>query len=180
MPTAKSLLTFLALSSPSISSLIPRQSCGEGAQTVCYGSPSGTPQNIDPEDLSYLAATLRYNAQAHLSTTKEPQFFTMPPNNNFQCEEWTIAQEGTVMLLAKHTSARLNTTVLTEDIANTLDGGANPSAAQKKSSPLGACGKNGGQMGVVYNQTRAEYNTPAYKNSKATPSGLVLKVLHAP
>lgn len=60
----------------------------------------------------------------------------MPPNANFQCEGWTIASEGTVIVLAKHTSARLNTTVLYEDIANTLDGGEKPTAGQLKDSVL--------------------------------------------
>ncbi|KAK1750484.1 hypothetical protein QBC47DRAFT_365367 [Echria macrotheca] len=175
----KTLLLALAATSSlttATPTLSPRQACGEGTQKICYGAPTGTAQNIDPDDLSYLAASIRFNAR---KDAKNPAFFNMPANANFQCEEWTIASEGTVMVLAKHTSARLNTTVLYEDIANTLDGGEKPTDAQLKASVLG-CGKNGGQVGLIYNATNAAYTSETYKAWKATPSGLVIKVVRAP
>ncbi|KAK3347124.1 hypothetical protein B0T25DRAFT_593013 [Lasiosphaeria hispida] len=169
------LVALLAFSYAAASPMLEaRQSCGEGTQRVCYGAPDGTPQNIDPDDLEYLAASIRNDAR------KDPNklaFLNMLPNSNFQCEEWTIASEGTVLVLVKHTSARLNTTVLYEDIANTLDGGEKATADQKKSSILG-CGKNGGQLGLVYDKNNKAYNTETYKAWKATPSGLVIKVVH--
>ncbi|KAK4456792.1 hypothetical protein QBC42DRAFT_280557 [Cladorrhinum samala] len=152
-----------------------RQSCGEGVQKICYGAPSGTAQNIDPADVEFLAANIRYEARRDPSNLA---FFNMPPSANFQCEEWTIASEGTVVVLAKHTSARLNTTVLAEDIANTLDGGENSTAEQVRNSILG-CGENGGQVGLIYDKDNKAYNSETYKGWKATPSGLVIKVVHA-
>ena len=170
------LITLLACSYTAASPVLEaRQSCSEGVQKICYGAPSGTAQNIDPDDLAFPAANIRYDARMD---PNKLAFFNMPPNANFQCEEWTIASEGTVIVLAKHTSARLNTTVLYEDIANTLDGGEKATDEQKKNSILG-CGKNGGQVGLVYDQNNKAYNSETYKGWKATPSGLVIKVVHA-
>ncbi|KAK3997775.1 hypothetical protein QBC44DRAFT_363967 [Cladorrhinum sp. PSN332] len=172
------LLTLLVCSYTTTASplLEPRQSCGEGTQKICYGLPSGTPQNIDPADLEFLAANIRYDARKN--GPNNPTFFNMPPNANFQCEEWTIASEGTVIVLAKHTSARLNTTVLAEDIANTLDGGEGATPDQIQNSILG-CGENGGQVGLIYDKNNQAYNDERYKGWKATPSGLVIKVVRA-
>ncbi|KAH8898659.1 hypothetical protein GQ53DRAFT_816894 [Thozetella sp. PMI_491] len=170
------LITLLACSCITASPMLEaRQSCGEGTQHICYGAPDGQAQNIDPDDLDYLVANIRHVASKDPS---KPAFFNMPPNSNRQCEEWTIASEGTVLVLAKHTSAQLNTTVLYQDIANTLDGGEKATAEQKQNSILG-CGKNGGQLGLVYDKNNTVYNTDTYKTWKATPSGLVIKVVHA-
>ncbi len=170
------LITLLACSYVAASPILEaRQSCGEGMQHICYGAPDSQAQGIDPDDLLYLVDSIRHDASKDPST---PAFFNMPPNSKHQCEEWTIATEGTVLVLAKHTSAQLNTTVLYQDIANTLDGGPNATAEQKKASILG-CGKNGGQVGLVYDKNNAAYNSEAYKAWKATPSGLVIKVVHS-
>ncbi|KAK0750811.1 hypothetical protein B0T18DRAFT_455888 [Schizothecium vesticola] len=155
--------------------LEPRQLCGEGIRHICHGAPDGTPQNVNPDDIAYLAASMRNDAHQNVNGNS---FFTMPPNIKFQCEEWAIAHEGTVLVLVKHTSARLNSTVLSEDIANTLDRGENATDEQVKKSILG-CGKSGGQVGVLYDKDNKAYNTDEFKNSKATPSGLVIKVVHS-
>ncbi|KAK4221943.1 hypothetical protein QBC38DRAFT_376165 [Podospora fimiseda] len=168
-PLLKTALLTLILSLTSASSsLLPRQSCGKGTQKICYGQPTGTPQNIEPSDLEYLAAVIRYDARKN--GPQNPGWFNMPPNPNFQCEEWTIASEGTVMILVKHTSARLNTTVLAEDIAKTLD--------DAEGGILG-CGENGGQRGVIYDKGDQRYNDERYKSWKSTPEGLVIKVVRA-
>ena len=81
-------------------------------------------------------------------------------------------------MLVKHTSARLNSTVLSEDIANTFDGGENAADEQVKKSILGY-GKSGSQVGVFYDKDNKAYNTDEFRNSKAMPSGLVIKVVHS-
>ncbi|KAK3318798.1 hypothetical protein B0H66DRAFT_603363 [Apodospora peruviana] len=80
------------------------------------------------------------------------------------CSEWALPIDGagTVLALAKHTEPGLNSTVPT----------AQP--------PLVKCGVNGGQMGVVHNATDPAYNTAEYKNSKARPKGIIIKLVRAP
>jgi len=171
------------LASPTATMLLaPRQACGEGTQHLCYGQPDGTPQNIDPEDVTYLASKIRFEARKAASANPDstlPVYFNMPANAEFQCEEWSIQREASVLILVKHTSARLNSTVLALDIANTLDGGENATDEQRAKSLLG-CGTNGGQMGLVFDASNPAYTGETYKSWKTTPSGLVIKVVRAP
>lgn len=103
----------------------------------------------------------------------------MPANTEFQCEEWSIQREATVLILVKHTSARLSSTVLALDIANTLDGGENATDEERAKSLLG-CETNGGQMGLVFDASNPAYTGETYKSWKTTPSGLIIKVVRAP
>jgi len=150
-----------------------RKSCGEGAKLICYGSPDGQNQHVDPEDVAYLAALVRRDAR---KDPNNPPFYIMPANNNFACEEWGLGSEGTVLAVVKHNSARRNSSVLLEDIANTIDGGERATKEQINKSLLG-CGDHDGQLAVIVNTSHPAYNTDAYKASKAAPSDLIVKIV---
>jgi hypothetical protein len=69
----------------------------------------------------------------------------------FECGEWTfpVPDAGTVLALAKHIKPRINSSITYEDPGRTIDGGGDDASDKdKKSSLLGACGGNGGQLGV--------------------------------
>jgi hypothetical protein len=155
--------------------LLPSATCGEKAAQVCYGKPDGTAQNVNLDDLAYVAAYLRYYGQS----TDPPQALTIPATSPFECAEWSLYVSGTVMALAKHINPKVNSTVLFEDIANTIDGGETATDAQKKASLTG-CGQNGGSVGVLVNKANPYYATDAFKKSGATTDGLIIKIVKAP
>lgn len=161
----------LAISGP----LASRADCGETAARVCFGIDGGTAQDIDPEDIEYAGAFLRYIAETH-----ENPLWTMPPE--FTCSEWTIPVDGagTILVLAKHINPRTNSSVTYSDLARTIDGGANATPEQKAASLLGACGGNGGMMGVTVDTSDPAYNTPEYIASKAKPQDIIVKLVRAP
>lgn len=64
----------------------------------------------------------------------------MVPTKARNCAEWSLYTISTTMILGKHISPTLNSSVLFEDIANTIDGGnpsTNPADAQVGASLLG-------------------------------------------
>ncbi|KAI0509521.1 hypothetical protein F5B22DRAFT_648947 [Xylaria bambusicola] len=158
--------------------LVQKRACGETADLVCYGKNGGTPQNINPDDIAWAAQYLRNIAQVNNGTAGA--FWTMPPSND--CEEWQLplAFGETVLSLAKHISPRINSSVLFEDMANTIDGGANPTPTSFANSLLGACGGDGGMVGVYVNASNPAYLTPQYISSGAMPGGIVIKIVHSP
>ncbi len=88
-------LQLVALTGLATAAYIEPRACGENAKLVCFGKNGGTAQNIDLDDLSYVASYLR---------TQGNSLFTMPASKKAECEEWTIEipGAGTVMALAKH------------------------------------------------------------------------------
>ncbi|KAJ3475542.1 hypothetical protein NLG97_g9421 [Lecanicillium saksenae] len=161
----------LAASSP----LDARDPCGEGPARVCYGINGGTPQNLDVEDVKYVADYLRYLGANGSGSGK---FWTMP--KAVDCAEWTLPVQdgGSVLALAKHISARTLSSVLYEDLAAAIDGGVG--AADGGKNELLGCGANGGMMGVRANLTNPLYSTDAYKKSGAKPDGILIKLVKAP
>lgn len=115
-------------------SLLAKRACGETAPQVCYT------QNINPDDIAYAAAFLRYQADSNGNP-----IWNMP--SELDCSEWTLplVGAGTVLALAKHINPRTNSGVTYTDLARTIDGGVNATAAQLAASLLGSCGKKGGQ-----------------------------------
>ncbi|ORY10359.1 hypothetical protein BCR34DRAFT_655133 [Clohesyomyces aquaticus] len=105
--------------------------------------------------------------------------WTMPPE--FDCGEWSlpIPDAGTVLVLAKHIKPRTNSSVTYTDIARTINGGADPTSAEKAASLLGACGSGGGMQGVTVNAKDPAYNTPGYIASKAKPQDIIIKLVRA-
>ncbi|KAM0272160.1 hypothetical protein ACHAQH_008837 [Verticillium albo-atrum] len=153
-----------------------RQSCVEGKDRVCYGVSGGTSQNLDVEELEYLAAYLRFVGQSNSGLNA---FYTMPTSSS--CQEWAIPlPEGAeILVLAKHVSPFVKSSVLYEDIASTIDGGEGATAAQRAKALIG-CAKNGGQMGVAVNAKNAAYSSTEFKNSKAKADGIIVKLVKVP
>ena len=79
---------------------IARRSCGETAKKICFGRDGGVSQNIDVEDLQYVADFIRLEGQKARGGPGE--FYTMP--SGLECQEWGIevVGAGTVYVLAKH------------------------------------------------------------------------------
>ncbi|OAQ77783.1 hypothetical protein VFPBJ_08255 [Purpureocillium lilacinum] len=153
-----------------------RGACGEGADKVCYGVSGGEPQQLDPEDIQYVADYLRYIGEQNTGAAK---FWNMP--KAVDCAEWSlpVPNAGTVLALAKHINARVSSSILYADLATTIDGGEGATDAQKKAALLG-CGANGGQLGVKANTTNPLYSTDEYKKSGAKPEGIIIKLVKAP
>ncbi|CAK7235154.1 hypothetical protein SCUCBS95973_009173 [Sporothrix curviconia] len=146
--------------------------CSDTDKLICYGSPDGTSQNIDVDDLEYVASFLR----------QQGGLLSRPAGND--CGDWTVTQTGSVLLLSKHLNPRVNSSVAYDDIAFTLDGGSDSGAnnvtdAVLKQTLLG-CGTHGGQVAVIVHADNPLYATDKYKASKATPQGIILKVVKAP
>ncbi|KAM3537856.1 hypothetical protein ARSEF1564_009223 [Beauveria bassiana] len=147
--------------------------CSEGPKLICYGendntvAEAGGSQGLDPEDVRYVAAYLRWLGEANEGAAK---FWTMARADD--CAEWTlpVPNGGKVLALAKHTSPWLTSPVLYEDMATAIDG----------DKGLLRCGKQGGQVGVVANLKNPMYNTEEYKKSGAKPGGILLKLVKAP
>lgn len=154
---------------------IQKRTCGETNGRVCYGIGGGEAQNIDEADIAYAASYLRF-----LAENSNNPLWTMPPE--FDCSEWglPIADAGTVLVLAKHTKPRTNSSVTYYDLARTIDGGAQATSAQMAESLLGACGSGGGMMGVTVDDKDPAYSTPAYKASGAKHQDIIVKIVRAP
>jgi hypothetical protein len=80
------------------------------------------------------------------------------------------------MVLIKQTSGRYNSSVLLEDVANTLDGGLNATATSLKNSILG-CGTNGGMIRIQWNSSNPIYKSDKYLVTKAKPDNLIMKLV---
>jgi hypothetical protein len=166
----------LVLSSPSPQLLQPRQSCFEGTSLVCYGVAGSQSQGIDVTDLQYAAHAIRFKGQ---SADPGTGFWTMPASpRNPGCDEWMLLTTGTVTVLAKHTSNAVNSSVLLEDIATTIDGGPDLQTAQVQKSIM-SCAEHGGQLIVQVNTTNAEYSADSYESSGNRPSDNLIKVVKA-
>lgn len=155
----------------------PRGQCGETAQKICFGQNGGESQHVDLEDVKYVADVLRYISDNNQGAAK---FWNMPKAIG-DCAEWSlpVTDAGTVLALAKHISPRTNSSILYEDLARAIDGGASATPEEAKNSIYG-CGTNGGMMGVTANLSNPLYNTPEYKNSGAKPEGIIIKIVRAP
>lgn len=156
------------------SQLFSRAACSEGAQRICYGADGGTSQELDPDDVAYVAAYLRFVGQENSGLEA---MWTMPADST--CAEWGLPVDGagTVLALAKHVDPDVTTSVLYEDLANTIDGGEDGENAE---TALLGCAANGGQMGVVFDASNPAYNTDEYKATSAQPGGIVIKLVRAP
>jgi len=100
----------------------------------------------------------------------------MKDSETADCGEFTLYPKGTVQIIAKHITMGVNSSVLYEDIANTIDGGANATVAQQEEALLG-CGSDGGSFGVVVNRTHPTYSSAAYTKLSAVTSGIIIKVV---
>ncbi|KAG8161994.1 hypothetical protein KVR01_007759 [Diaporthe batatas] len=170
--------TLVAAATVPMTSQFHKRSCGEKADLVCFGVNGGTAQNVNVDDVAYAASYLRYIAEENAGTAGA--FFTMPPSND--CDEWQLplAFGDSVMSLAKHINPRVNSSVLYEDIANAIDGGVDPTAESLAASLLGACGANGGMVGVKANLSNPAYSSASYVVGKGKPEAILVKIVHTP
>lgn len=146
---------------------------GEGVKLNGYNKAhGGDPQNITVADIQGVAAYLRSYGQE----TSPGRLFTMTTANAADCAEWTLATNGTALALAKHLNSTIDSSVLFEDIANTIDGGEN--ATLTNNSGIVSCLKDGGSLGVIVNQTADAYNTLDYLASGAYMEGILIKIVH--
>ena len=167
-----SALTVL-LAAAGLASTAAAQSCFEGTNLVCYGLPGGTSQNISLDDLQFAADTIRYNGQS----SDPPGFYTMPANPKLLgCDEWTVLDSGTVRVLAKHTSNAVNSSVLLEDMASTIDGGPDATDAAKQKAVI-HCAEHGGQLLITANTSNPAYSSDAYKSSGNKPTDILVKIV---
>ncbi|RCI07761.1 hypothetical protein L249_5748 [Ophiocordyceps polyrhachis-furcata BCC 54312] len=80
-----------------------------------------------------------------------------------------------VLVLTKQINPRIVSSVLYEDIANTIDGGDGASA-----DSLLACGSNGGQLGVKVNKKNSAYKTADFREKRLRNSGIIVKLVKNP
>ncbi|KAH6895872.1 hypothetical protein B0T10DRAFT_479102 [Thelonectria olida] len=91
------------------------------------------------------------------------------------CAEWTIFPHGSVLVLAKHISRDKDSSVLYEDIANTIDGGQQ---RDEVGPALVQCLADGGAAGVYFNASNPAYNTEEYRKAGYTPEGILIKIVN--
>lgn len=145
----------------------------ETSALLCYTAPNNTPQDVTVADVTYVAAYLRsYGKQ-----TKAGRLFAMNAADTPDCAEWSLYTRNTVTALAKHISTT-NSSVLFEDIANTIDGGASATDAQKQAAIVG-CLSKGGSLAVVYNATNPAYKAAAYTAAGYVPAGILIKIVNS-
>ncbi|KAG6001333.1 hypothetical protein E4U21_004431 [Claviceps maximensis] len=170
------MLSAATLAAATTNKLDTRGACGAGPNKVCYGLDGGESQNLDPEDVQYVADYLRYIGDNNQGAAK---FWTMP--KAIDCAEWSlpVPGAGTVLALAEHVNARISSSILYEDLASTIDGGKGASVDAKMAA-LAGCGANGGQLGVKVDKANPLYNTVEYRQSGAIPDGIIVKLVKAP
>lgn len=173
---SKSAILFSALILAGQANLVARNFCngGDTAIKYCYGSPNGGPQNLDPQDVSNAAISIR----SYGRSTTPLRMLTIPGAGENNCTWVELYTNGTVKVVAKHYLFNVTASVLYEDIANTIDGGETPTSESLDASVL-ECGWKGGQSGVVVNTTRAEYHTPEFIASGAITDGIGIHVIGA-
>lgn len=89
------------------------------------------------------------------------------------CGEWTLYAHGAAMAVAKKINMTIDSAVLFEDVANTIDGGT----GSIKSGGLYRCGADDGSLGVRVNTTAAAYSLPTYLSAGYQPDGIIIKVV---
>lgn len=171
-----SAAVFAAASISAASLPVPRNAnicySGETAALTCYEDPNGTPQNVAVADVTFVAGYLRsYGRQ-----TKAGRLFTMTAADAADCAEWTLYSHGSAMATAKHIDSSLNSSVLFEDIATTIDGGVGANATQKAGAIIG-CLASGGTLGVQVNATNAAYTASAYTGAGYVTGGIMIKIV---
>jgi hypothetical protein len=145
---------------------------GETTALFCYTEGNGTPQNVNVNDVEFIAKYLRsYGRQI-----KPGRFFTMNANDTQGCGEWSVYSRRSALVTIKHINDTVNSSVLFEDIAATIDGGENPTPEQRQKALLG-CGTNGGAFAVQANLTNPAYSAASYVAAGYKTSGLLVKVV---
>lgn len=66
----KTIILSLAVAATASPLLVARGQCGEGTAPVCYGVEGGESQNINPDDIQYIADYLRYLDEENSGSNK--------------------------------------------------------------------------------------------------------------
>lgn len=149
----------------------------EPAKRICYSENGATPQNLNMKEVDYIARYLRsYQAQA-VKEGRSP-FWKMNEADADNCAEWQVSNKGKTWALAKLVGDD-SAAVTFNDIANTIDPGAQSSDVEKDKA-LVKCGTAGGQMGVIVNTTDPLYQSKEFVDGGFTNQGIVVKLVHAP
>lgn len=129
------------------------------------------PQNGTVDDVSYIAKYLR----AYGQQTREGRLFTMTSQDAPDCAEWSLYSHKSALALAKHIDSSKNSSVLFEDIATTVDGGAKATDPEKQAAIIG-CLSSGGLLGVQANVKNPIYTSDKYKAAHSSPDRVSVKV----
>ncbi|OIW25391.1 hypothetical protein CONLIGDRAFT_685237 [Coniochaeta ligniaria NRRL 30616] len=172
------LSTSLLLSHLTSASVASEETCysSEGGSLLCYRSPSGEPQTVDVANVSYIAAYLRRYGRTNPC---KPGFYTMLAQDTADCAEWTLYTRGSALALAKHVDPAVNTSVLFDDMATTIDGGGDTATDAQKRAAIIGCLSDDGSLGVVVNATNPAYVTEEYVASGYQPDPTAI-IMHAP
>ncbi|KAI6083746.1 hypothetical protein F4821DRAFT_262617 [Hypoxylon rubiginosum] len=142
----------------------------ETPELHCYSEPDDVPQDVTVDDVKFIAAYLRsYGRQ-----TRAGRLFTMKAADAPDCGEWSLYARGTAAAYAKHLNNTVDSSVLFEDIATTIDGGETTAAHQ---ASIVDCLTEGGSLGVLVNSTNAAYSAATYTSAGYTPQGILIKIV---
>ena len=163
-------------SKPVAPALMRRECLGEAPTLLCYTwqNAAGRPQHVSVDDVVFSANYLRSYGRG----TRAGRMLTMLAADTPDCGEWTIYTRGTVRVAAKHIDPSVNSSVLYEDIANTIDGGAAGNADEVKKPSILDCGMDGGAFGVQANTASPAYSSDAFVAANYTASGIIIKIVH--
>ncbi|KAF7551807.1 hypothetical protein G7Z17_g4753 [Cylindrodendrum hubeiense] len=145
---------------------------GEKPTLHCYNGPDDTHQDLTVEDITYIADSLR----AYGREIEGGRYFTMKAADAPNCAEWQLFNQKSVLALAKHIGSDKDSSVLFEDIANTIDGGEQH---DEVGPALIQCLAAGGSAGVIFNASETGYNTDDYIENGYTPEGILVKLISA-
>ncbi|KAK2598030.1 hypothetical protein QQS21_005867 [Conoideocrella luteorostrata] len=169
------LATLAAVASAAVTAGAPTSSAcidNETAELHCYNGADDTAQNVTLADVTYTAKYLRlYGRQ-----TREGRLFTMTAQDAPDCNEWTVYARKSALTVARHIDSTKNSSILFEDIANTIDGGEKATDDDKKKAIVG-CLASGGSLGVKANLQNPVYNSDKYKAGGFSPEGIMIKVV---
>jgi hypothetical protein len=145
---------------------------GETTALFCYSEDNGIPQNVNISDVEFIAKYLRsYGRQI-----KPGRFFTMNANDTQGCGEWSVYSRRSALVTIKHIDDTVDSSVLFEDIAATIDGGENATPEQRQKALIG-CGTAGGAFAVQANLSNPAYLAASYVAAGYKTSGLLVKVV---
>ncbi|TRX94652.1 hypothetical protein FHL15_004424 [Xylaria flabelliformis] len=143
----------------------------ETADLLCYTAPDNTPQDVNVDDVLFIAAYLRsYGAQIRTG-----RLFNMAAIDAPDCGEWLLYAHGTAQAFAKHLDNTVNSSVLFADIATTIDGGPGANATQQAFALIG-CSTDGGSVGVAVNASNPTYSGSTYP-AGYVPQGILIKMV---
>lgn len=92
------------------------------------------------------------------------------------CGEWSVYSYGTTLVTIKHIDDKIDSSVLFEGIATTIDGGENATPEQQKKFLIG-CSTDGGAYAVQANLSSLAYTDAAYVAAGYKSTGLLVKVV---